>query len=134
MTSSMSTDAPPVSESVASVVLHVGRQFRASEKAVVEAALGRHPGVVSVEANPVAQTATVRYDPSVISVHELRRTVERCGFECAGCNVPGCLCDPLHEPDQSEQVHGEAAVVRAHQPSGHGEGGHAGHSMDRMAI
>jgi hypothetical protein len=50
MMSSMSTDAPPVSESVARVVLHVGRQFRASAKAVVEAALERHPGVVSVEA------------------------------------------------------------------------------------
>src|SRR5690348_6259143 len=95
---------------VATVVLHVGRQFRASEKAVVEAVLGRHHGVVSVEANPAAQTATVSYDPSITSVHELRRAVERCGFECAGCNAPGCLCDPLHEPDQPEQVHGEAAV------------------------
>jgi Cu2+-exporting ATPase len=133
MMSSMSTDAPPVSESVASVVLHVGRQFRASEKAVVEAALERHPGVVSVEANPVAQTATVTYDPSVTSVAELRRAVERCGFECAGCNVPGCLCDPLHEPGHPEQAHDPAEVERAHDPSGHGEGGHAGHSTDEMA-
>src|SRR5215831_11013657 len=43
------------------VVLHVGRQYRASEKAVAEAALLRHGGVLSVEANPAAQTATVRY-------------------------------------------------------------------------
>ena len=64
----------------AAVVLHVGRQFRAGEKAVVEAALGRHPGVVSVEANPVAQTATVRYDPALTSVRKLRRVVERSGF------------------------------------------------------
>jgi Cu2+-exporting ATPase len=92
-------------------VLHVGREFRASEKAVVEAALRRHAGVVSVEANPVAQTATVRYDPSVTSVAELRRAIERCGFECAGCNVPGCLCDPLHEPAAPEREHVEAAVA-----------------------
>ncbi len=118
----------------ATVVLHVGRQYRASEKAVVEAALARHPGVISVEANPVAQTATVRYEPAVTSVHELRRAVERCGFECAGCNTPGCLCDPLHEPGEPEHVHDEAAVVRADQPHGHGEGGHAGHSMDHMAT
>jgi P-type Cu2+ transporter len=119
---------------VATVVLHVGRQFRASEKAVVEAALGRHHGVVSVQANPVAQTATVRYDRSATTVQELRRAIERCGFECAGCNVPGCLCDPLHPPDEPEPVHDEAAVARAHQPSGHGEGGHAGHSMEGMAV
>src|SRR5215470_3110814 len=115
------------------VVLHVGRQFRASEKAVVEAALARHPGVVSVDANPVAQTATVRYDPAVTSVRELRRAVERSGFECAGCNTPGCLCDPLHEPCEPEHGHDTAAVARAHDLAGHGEGGHGGHSMDQMA-
>jgi Cu2+-exporting ATPase len=130
----MNMSSPLAPESVpATVVLHVGRQYRASEKAVVEAALGRHQGVVAVQANPVAQTATVRYDPSVTSVHELRRIVERCGFECAGCNVPGCLCDPLHEPREPELVHDEAAVKRAHDPDGHGEGGHGGHSMDQMA-
>jgi P-type Cu2+ transporter len=123
----------PADRAFETVVLHVGGQFRASEKAVVEAALGRHPGVASVEANPVAQTATVRYDPAVTSVQELRRAVERSGFECAGCNTPGCLCDPLHEPGEPEHRHDAAAVARAHDPAGHGEGGHAGHSMDAMA-
>jgi Cu2+-exporting ATPase len=130
----MTTTGPLPTGQGATVGLHVGRQFRAAEKAVVEAALGRHRGVVSVEANPVAQTATVTYDPSLTSVAELRRVVERCGFECAGCNVPGCLCDPLREPGRPEEVHDPAAVARADQPSGHGEGGHAGHSMDRMAV
>jgi Cu2+-exporting ATPase len=115
------------------VVLHVGRQFRASEKAAVEAALARRAGVLSAEANPAAQTATVRYDPSQTSVAELRQAAEQAGFECAGCNVPGCLCDPLHEPGQPEQAHDPAAVARAHEPGGHGEGGHGGHSMDHMA-
>jgi Cu2+-exporting ATPase len=113
--------------------LHVGRQFRASEKATVGAALARRAGVLSVEANPAAQTATVRYDPSQTSVAELRQAAEQTGFECAGCNVPGCLCDPLHEPGQPEQAHDSAAAARATAPGGHGEGGHAGHSMDHMA-
>jgi Cu2+-exporting ATPase len=130
MSTASSLSAKPAA---ATVVLHVGRQFSATEKAVAEAALGRQPGVVSVEANPVAQTATVRYDPSVTSVAELRRAVERCGFECAGCNVPGCLCDPLHEPGPPEHAHDPAAIERADAPSGHGEGGHAGHSIDQMA-
>jgi Cu2+-exporting ATPase len=124
----------PTTPAIATVVLHVGRQYRASEKAVVEAALARRPGVLSVEANPVAQTATLRYDPAVTSVHELRRAVERCGFECAGCNAPGCVCDPLHEPGEPEHAHDEAAVERAAAPAGHGEGGHAGHSMDHTAT
>jgi Cu2+-exporting ATPase len=125
--------ASPTNPVTASGVLHVGCQYRAGEKAVVESALARQPGVVSVEANPVAQTATVRYDPAVTSVQALRRAVERCGSECAGCNVPGCVCDPLHEPGQPEHSHDGSAVNRAHDPSGQGEGGHAGHSMDHMA-
>jgi P-type Cu2+ transporter len=128
------TPSPDVTKpSVVTVVLHAGCQYRASEKAVVEAALDRHPGVVSVEANPVAQTATVRYDPAVTSVQELRGVIQRCGFDCAGCNVPGCLCDPLHEPGESEFGHDDAEVARADAPDGRGEGGHAGHSMDEMA-
>jgi Cu2+-exporting ATPase len=51
-------------------VLHVGNVHYASEKGVVERALGRRPGVAAVEANPAAQTATVTYDPAVTSVED----------------------------------------------------------------
>ena len=44
------------------VVLHVGGLHYASEKAVVEQVLGRRQSVIAVEANPVAQTATVDFD------------------------------------------------------------------------
>jgi P-type Cu2+ transporter len=44
-----------------------------SEKAVLEKALKARPGVLSVEANPVAQTATVRYDPRQTNVAELKK-------------------------------------------------------------
>lgn len=115
------------------VVLHVGGQYRASEKLVVEAALGGLRGVLSVEANPVAQTATVVYDPEQTSIEQLRRCVQHGGFECAGCNVPGCLCDPLQAPEVMEREHAPAAVERADDPTGHGAGGHGGHSMEHMA-
>ena len=115
------------------VVLHVGEQYRGTEKLVVEKALRSRPGVIEVEANPAAQTATVTFDPSVTSVEELRRLLEESGFECAGCNVPGCICDPQQEPTAPEPAHDHAAVMRADDPSGHGEGGHSGHSMAGMA-
>src|SRR4030081_3816158 len=118
---------------LSTVVLHVGEQYRGTEKLVVEKALRSLPGVIEVEANPAAQTATVTYDPSVTSVEELRRSVEESGFECAGCNTPGCMCDPQQEPTAPEPAHDHAAVMRAHDPSGHGEGGHSGHSMAGMA-
>src|SRR5437870_761666 len=77
----------------------------ASEKAVVEAALGRRPGVQRVEANPVSQTATVTYDPRVTSLVELRRWVIECGYHCAGQSVPAHLCDPMLEPDPPSGGH-----------------------------
>jgi P-type Cu2+ transporter len=131
----MSTDgmASVAEQTSETVVLHVGKQYRGSEKLVAEGALRSRPGVIAIEANPAAQTATVTYDPRLMSVEELRRVVEEGGFDCAGCNVPGCCCDPLQEPAAPQAALDEAAVVRAHDPAGHGEGGHSGHSMVDMA-
>src|ERR1700738_3391758 len=87
------------------VVLHVGEQYRGTEKLVVEKALGTRLGVIEGEANPAAQTAPVTSDPPSTSVEELRRALEDPGFECAGCNVPGCICDPEQEPTTPEPAH-----------------------------
>jgi Cu2+-exporting ATPase len=83
----------------ATVILDVRPILRGSEKAVVEAKLGRRPGVERVEANPVAQTATVVFDPAQTSVADLRRWVEECGLHSVGQSVPHHICDPLMEPD-----------------------------------
>jgi P-type Cu2+ transporter len=54
----MSTATTPTHETT---VLHVGGLLYASEKARVERALSARPGVLCVEANPVAQTAPVPF-------------------------------------------------------------------------
>jgi Cu2+-exporting ATPase len=116
----------------ASAVLHVGGLHYASEKAVVERVLGARAGVVGVEANPVAQTATVKYDPAGTSVEELRQWVEECGYHCAGRSVPGHVCDPLAHEGADAPARDHAATERAERAHGHGHGGHAGMSMDAM--
>ncbi|TMM05583.1 MAG: heavy metal translocating P-type ATPase [Actinobacteria bacterium] len=113
-----------------SIVLHVGGLHYASEKSVVERVLGGRPGVLAVEANPVAQTASVSFDPERTSIAELRAWVEECGYHCAGQSVPGHVCDPLVAPDHGP--HDDAAVRRADEAHGHGHGGHAGMSMEAM--
>jgi P-type Cu2+ transporter len=115
-----------------SVVLHVGGLQYASEKAVVERRLGAQPGVLAVDANPVAQTATVAYDPAQTNVATLKRWVEECGYHCAGRSVPGHLCDPLADKEPLAPTHDHAALERADDADGHGHGGHAGMSMDAM--
>ena len=79
-------------------VLDVHGVHWASSAAVVEATLLRRPGVTSVEANAVNQTATVAYDPAKTSVAQLSQWVRDCGFHCAGRSVPNHLCDPMSEP------------------------------------
>lgn len=124
------------------MVLDVHGVHWASSAAVVEATLLRRPGVTSVEANAVNQTATVAYDPAKTSVAQLSQWVRDCGFHCAGRSVPNHLCDPMSEPGHhaaaavppgAEEHHGhDAAVGRSPQElMGHG-GGHAGMSMDQM--
>ena len=118
------TSAP----NVETAVLHVGGLHYASEKTVVERVLSSRAGVVEVEANPVAQTATVTFDPSETSVAALRRWVEECGYHCAGQSVPGHVCDPLVAP----RPYDDEAIDRAEHAHGHGAGGHAGMSMHNM--
>ena len=124
-------------------VLEVAGVQWASEKAVAESVLGRRPGVLRVEANPVAQTATVTYDPARTSVRELAGWVRDCGYHCAGQSVPRHVCDPATEPQAlpappasaaapsseapHEAEHGEHAAMTAQEAMGHG-----GMSMEAM--
>src|SRR5215208_2812222 len=130
----MSTATPPAHETT---VLHVGGLLYVSEKARVERALSARPGVLSVEANPVAQTATVTFEPAETSIADLQAWVEECGYHCAGQSVPGNICDPMAEPERGVErashepmAHDHAAMARADQA--HGHGGHAGMSMQAM--
>jgi P-type Cu2+ transporter len=116
----------------ASTVLHTGGVQYASEKAVVERQLGAQPGVLSVDANAVAQTATVEYDPEQTDVTTLKHSIEECGYHCAGRSVPGHLCDPLAAHEPLAPAHDHAALERADDADGHGHGGHAGMSMAAM--
>ena len=103
-------------------VLHVGNLHWATEKAVVESTLGRLPGVERVEANPVAQTATVTYRPDETSPAALQGWVQQCGYHCAGESVPSHVCVPMEEPPSASP----------HDAMGHG--GHAGMSMAEMVA
>src|SRR5215207_9068724 len=118
-------------------VLQVTGVQWASEKAVTEAVLGRRPGVLHVEANPVGQTATVTYDPAQTSVAQLSGWVRDCGYHCAGQSVPRHVCDPAAEPHDhtaraTHQNHVPPAVApespHEHAAPGRVEARHEGHA------
>src|SRR3954469_25603079 len=111
-------------------VLEVAGVPWASEKATVETVLGRRPGVLHVEVNPVGQTATVTYDPARTSVTELAGWIRDCGYHCAGQSVPRHVCDPAAEP----HGHARAAAHDGHRPAALEHAGHEGHEVDHDAA
>ncbi|MFC9873183.1 heavy metal translocating P-type ATPase [Nocardia salmonicida] len=116
-------------------VLHVGGQLRASSHGVLTNGLRHRPGVLAVDPNPVAQTATVTYDPTRTSVADLRAWVRDCGYHCAGRSVPSHVCDPTSEPTTPHHVDssGHPAPPGDQPQATHTHGGHASMSMDDMA-
>ncbi len=137
------------------VILEVSGLHWASSKAVADATLLRRPGVISVDANPVSQTANVTYDPTQTSLAELSRWITECGYHCAGQSVPDHICDPrddgVSQPKTARRLPVSSSVdgIQDHDMShghehehdapkrtsqelmGHG-GGHAGMSMASM--
>ena len=122
-----------------SIVLDVGGLHWAISAPVVEKVLSHRPGVTAVQANAVAQTASVTYDPAQTSVAELSGWVRDCGYHCAGQSVPEHLCDPMAEPGAITAA--VPAEHGAHEESGRSAqevmgpgGGHGGMSMDDMVA
>jgi Cu2+-exporting ATPase len=99
-------------------VIEVGGLISVLSAAGVKRKLEQMPGVQHADVNYVAQSATVHFDETRVSLEELRRRVVECGYHCRGEMVPNHVCAPEATP---------AAVPSAHE-------GHAGHAaMDHAA-
>ena len=105
----------------------------ATSKAVVERVLLQRPGVAAVDANPVAQTATVSFDPSVTSVEQISGWVRDCGYHCRGESVPAHVCYPMEESIRTSGMEHDTArkAGAGHRPSGHVHPG-AAHPMEHV--
>jgi Cu2+-exporting ATPase len=80
---------------VETTILEVKGVRWASSKSVADAVLSRRPGVLNVDTNVVAQTATITFNPGQTSVADLVGWVRECGYHCAGRSVPNHICDPM---------------------------------------
>lgn len=127
------------------VVLELDGVQWATQKNVVETVLGRRPGVVGAEANPVAQTVTVRFDPARTTVDDLAGWVRDCRYHCRGESVPDHLCalpGPATDAKPGEHAghpahEGKAAAGAVTDRTGTpaevmGHGGHGEMSMAAM--
>ncbi|MEU0498595.1 heavy metal translocating P-type ATPase [Mycobacterium sp. NPDC006124] len=109
------------------VVLELDGVQWATQKIVVETVLGRRPGVVGAEANPVAQTVTVRYDPASTTVEHLAGWVRECRYHCRGESVPDHLCAVPAPATDAKRASGTAD-----EPADHA--GHPAHDGSAVAA
>ena len=129
----------------ATAVLEMSGLKWATSKNIVEAVLSRRPGVLEVDANPVAQTANVVYDSEQTTLADLSGWVRDCGYHCAGQSVPHHVCDPMaegtdahpgstHTDTTGSEGHtnhtSHAPAASPHDAMGHG--GHGAMSMEDM--
>ena len=114
----------PAPEDRRTVVVELDGLQWASQKGTVEAVLLRRPGVLSVDANAVSQTATVTFDPTLVRAADLARWIRECGHHCRGESVPDHLCPPA--PAGAS----ERPLAAAHR--GHDAARPATHHMDGM--
>ncbi|MBJ7450462.1 MAG: heavy metal translocating P-type ATPase [Blastococcus sp.] len=122
-----------MSSTSTTTVIEVSDLLRASSKSVVEASLSRRPGVLEVAMNPVAQTATVTYEPGKTSVADIAGWVRDCGYHCEGRSVPEHVCDPMAESSEMHAVHPPEAKPAGHAGGGHGQGdGHEGRAPQEV--
>lgn len=128
----------PSRRTTTTAVLDVRGLYWATSTSVIESTLLRRPGVSTVQANAVNQTATVVFDPAVTSVAELSKWVRDCGFHCAGRSVPEHICEPMSEPPgpptghAAGDHHGRSGAPQRAPQDVMGHGGHGGMSMDAM--
>ena len=111
----------------------------ATEQNVVAAVLCRRSGVLGVEVNPVAQSATVTFDPARTSLPQLRDWVQECRYHCVGQSVPAHICDPMRmdldhgRPDHNEQPGAPGQEPPAPPPGGAEHDRSRGHPAGREA-
>lgn len=58
----------------------------------VEKQLKKVPGIDKAEVNYVSGSATVTHDKRVVSLSEIQKKVQECGYHCSGELLPKHVC------------------------------------------
>ena len=96
-------------------VVEVGGLLSVLSAEGVRKQLQKLSGVHHAEVNYVAQSATVHYDEQQVTLDDLRKRIEECGYHCGGEMVPKHLCElraemgPSAAPAMAHEHHHAAA-------------------------
>jgi len=121
----------------ASATLDVGGLLQVLDVQLVAGQLRKLPGVHRADVNYASGSATVHFDPGMVTTADLERSIRDCGYHCGGEVLPAHLCVTERPasavpPGPARNAHHAAATDRdamAHE-MGHGTGMDA-HAMAR---
>ncbi|MFN4142118.1 heavy metal translocating P-type ATPase [Aestuariivirga sp.] len=105
--------------------LTIAGLFTALDNQAVEKRIAALRGVHHAHVNPTAASASVMFDPLVVTEVELVAAIRACGVHCSGEAVPNHVCPPGAGTPVSHAAH-EAAGAAGHDmhaDMGHGPGG-----------
>ncbi len=108
--------------------------FTALDNLAVEKRIASLPGVHHASVNPAAASASVMFDPAIVTESELIQAIRDCGVHCNGEAVPHHICTPTaetsgHAGHHAHHGHGAAKASAPmaghdmHADMGHGPGG-----------
>ena len=101
------------------LTLEVRGLFEELDHLAVERHLSALGGVHRAEANPASASVTVQYDETVLGEAALRKTVDACGFHCAGERMPNHICQADHEGHAAHGAKAPAAKDAMAHEMGH---------------
>ena len=102
------------------ITLDVGAMFSALDAHGIERQLRRVAGIDSVSANSVSGSTTVSFDPSKTSADAIQKTIEDCGFHCAGEALPRHICEKPAAPGSGPKaLTGQVAPAHSHMHMDH---------------
>ncbi|ERJ11245.1 heavy metal translocating P-type ATPase [Haloplasma contractile] len=93
-----------VKEEQEKTILKIGGMTCASCAATVEKALKRTSGVKEVSVNIASEKGTIKYDPSKLSIEELKEVVHKTGYEVLGIEGEDESQQNDHEDDDLKKV------------------------------
>lgn len=93
------------------VVLCVHNMLCVEDGRGIEKRLGKHPGILKVEANFLNCTASIHYNESKISLPDIKALIGECGYHCPGESVPDHVYTP-DDPPHAGHHDGHAATIR----------------------
>jgi copper chaperone CopZ len=109
--------------------LSISGLFTALDNLAIEKRISSLPGVHHAQVNPASTSASVMFDPTVVSESEVIRAIRDCGVHCSGEALPNHVCQPAASAHHGTQAHHaednapETAGHDMHADMGHGPGG-----------